>query len=198
MTLRGRETVSLTLQPGDTVPELKQQIHIAGGGFPPAEQNLWFGEALLESTLTTITPAKISTIPATRGQVLVPEIVEVTDRLLSDYGIADGASLQLLPHGWSAGVLPRGQYFYADAAPDTHVLWSPPREPPPLYDGDAARWPVHAAASADDLTRLQALLGPADDFDPDRKQDGLELVPVRKEREGRIALVEQRDDSGRT
>ena len=71
-------------------------------------------------------------------------------------------------------------------------------EPPPLYDGDAARWPVHAAASADDLTRLQALLGPADDFDPDRKQDGLELVPVRKEREGRIALVEQRDDSGRT
>ena len=27
VTLRGRETVSLTLQPGDTVPELKQQIH---------------------------------------------------------------------------------------------------------------------------------------------------------------------------
>ena len=39
VTLRGRETVSLTLQPGDTVPELKQQIHIAGGGFPPDDGN---------------------------------------------------------------------------------------------------------------------------------------------------------------
>jgi hypothetical protein len=144
------------------------------------------------------------------------------------YDVAPDSTLHVLTEGWGASELDDGrEIFFPEQRPE-QVKFEPPTERPKgVYTGDSERFPLHAAAAADDVEGLLALLGPVEDYDPTYRheilrvseltvpfsrssshanryrvstcrRDILEPIPARKARELRVATIEDCDEDGRT
>jgi hypothetical protein len=174
----------------ETVAALKEKIFRVSG-LPPEEQRLHYrGRELIDSRASYNTMLK-------RTFHTPIKLREPGNR--ESYDVAPDSILHVLTAGWSTSVLDDGREFFFPEHRPQQVVFEPPTERPKgVYTGDSARFPIHAAAAADDVKALVAMLGPVKDYDQSFRHDPLELIAARKEREVRVSKIEDCDDDGRT